>query len=151
MDKGSKTKTDIKDWFIVQRIRILNFIKEHKYISVAIFTFLFAALIGFIVYADDTVDTKASIEQISIEGASDSKVKSFSSLTYNVEYQLLLDDKENNDENNTTESSTTTENNIKVTKDVVIEGILDGTIDAEWQLYYNDDIQMNVVIDENFN
>ena len=151
MDKGSKTKTDIKDWFIVQRIRILNFIKEHKYISVAIFTFLFAALIGFIVYADDTVDTKASIEQISIEGASDSKVKSFSSLTYNVEYQLLLDDKENNDENNTTESSTTIENNIEVTKDVVIEGILDGTIDAEWQLYYNDDIQMNVVKDENFN
>ena len=27
------TKTKIKDWFIITRIRILNFVKEHKYVS----------------------------------------------------------------------------------------------------------------------
>ena len=27
------TKTKIKDWFIITKIRILNFIKEHKYVS----------------------------------------------------------------------------------------------------------------------
>lgn len=50
----NERKSDIKDWFIIERIKLTNFIKEHKYISTGIFVFLFAGIVGFIVYASDT-------------------------------------------------------------------------------------------------
>ena len=53
----AETKTKIKDWFIITRIRVLNFIKEHKYFSAGIGVFLLTTFIAFIVRAatDETI------------------------------------------------------------------------------------------------
>ena len=47
------TKTKIKDWFIITRIRILNFIKEHKYVSAFIGVLLLSIVVALIVRAAD--------------------------------------------------------------------------------------------------
>ena len=47
----AETKTKIKDWFIITRIRVLNFIKEHKYVSAFIGVLLLSVVIALIVRA----------------------------------------------------------------------------------------------------
>ena len=49
----AETKTKIKDWFIITRIRVLNFIKEHKYASATVGLLLFTIFIAIIVKATD--------------------------------------------------------------------------------------------------
>ena len=48
------TKTKIKDWFIITRIRILNFVKEHKYVSAFVGVLLLSLVIALIVKAATT-------------------------------------------------------------------------------------------------
>ena len=65
------TKTKIRDWFIITRIRILNFIKEHKYVSAFIGVLLLSVVIALIVRAAATNVTKpdstVDLSQVSIK------------------------------------------------------------------------------------
>ncbi len=89
----------IKDWFIITRIRILNFIKEHKYVSALIGVFLLSAIIALAVRAADDEITSAnvSVNSVSvatekIEGLEDVEgtktAPNFSNVTYNLRYTL---------------------------------------------------------------
>lgn len=49
----SNFKNKVKDWFIIQRIRLTNFAKEHKYISAFIGIFLMSSIVALIVFATD--------------------------------------------------------------------------------------------------
>ena len=52
----------LKDFFLIQKIRIANFIKEHKYISAFIGIFLFSCIVALIVYASDNDEYKGKVE-----------------------------------------------------------------------------------------
>lgn len=88
------TKTKIKDWFIITRIRILNFIKEHKYVSAFIGVLLLSVVIALIVRAatnetksDSTVDlSKVSIKLNNNEG--NVSVDTYSEAIYTLNYYL---------------------------------------------------------------
>lgn len=61
-----KTAGKIKDWLTITKIRILNFIKEHKYISAAIGIFLMSAVVALIVRA--ATDETISSTTVSVSG-----------------------------------------------------------------------------------
>ena len=95
----AETKTKIKDWFIITRIRILNFIKEHKYVSAVVGMFLLTAFIVLIVRAvtDETISsTSVSVvgenRGITIVTESDNGdntvAPNFSNVIYKLEYSL---------------------------------------------------------------
>lgn len=96
---NAATKTKIKDWFIITRIRILNFIKEHKYVSAFIGVLLLSVVIAFIVRAatNETID-KISVSitgadrGISVVTESDSgnnkEAPNFSKVIYSLKYYL---------------------------------------------------------------
>lgn len=89
----------IKDWFLITRIRILNFIKEHKYISTLIGVLLMSGIIALAIRALTTsVISNANTLvtgndrgiTISTEADEDNKllVPNFSKVTYTLKYYL---------------------------------------------------------------
>ena len=78
----------IKDWLIITRIRLLNFIKEHKYVSAVIGVFLISTIIAFAVKAaDNTISsTTGLISGVSV--TEEGKVPNFSNVTYKVDYKV---------------------------------------------------------------
>lgn len=78
----------IKDWLIITRIRLLNFIKEHKYASAVIGVFLLSTIIAFAVRAaDNTIaNTTGLISSVSV--AEEGKIPNFSNVTYKVNYKI---------------------------------------------------------------
>lgn len=93
------TKTKIKDWFIITRIRILNFIKEHKYVSAFIGVLLLSMVVALIVRAADddyikdiSVSTTGSGRGISVKTEADDgqnkMAPNFSAITYTISYFL---------------------------------------------------------------
>lgn len=112
MKASTKAKNKIKDWFIITRIRLLNFIKEHKYVSAVLGVFLMSAVIALIVRAatDVTVDDalvsvtggNRGITVTTESDAKDTKIApNFSKVTYNLHYYLGAGDSrcESGDEN----------------------------------------------------
>lgn len=78
----------IKDWLIITRIRLLNFIKEHKYVSAVIGVFLISTIIAFAVKAADNKisSTTGLISEVSV--TEEGKVPNFSNVTYKVNYKV---------------------------------------------------------------
>lgn len=116
----------IKDFIIIQKIRITNFIKEHKYISAFIGVFLFSCLVALIVYASDNdeykgkVKTTANVTPKSMTSTDKiSEIPSFNTLVYDVSYKLSIDG---------------LKNDVTVVRNVVIKATLikGKDIDAEW-------------------
>lgn len=138
---SKQTKDNILDWFIIQRIRILNFIGEHKYVSAGIGIFLFSSVLGLIVYATnideyaDKVQVQSSISTKSAASAENiTSIKSFSTLIYEVNYKLDLKDID------ITEIDTNS-----ILRTVVIKASLkDKTLDANW-VYSDDNTTYKVV------
>ncbi len=96
---NASTKIKIRDWFIITRIRILNFIKEHKYASAFIGVLLLSMVVALIVRAADdeyikdiSVSTTGSGRGISAKTEADdgqNKVApNFSAITYTISYFL---------------------------------------------------------------
>lgn len=92
-------KGKIKDWFIITRIRILNFIKEHKYISAIVGLLLFSCIIALIVRAatTETISTADALVTgdgrgitVSTETTGEDKTlaPNFSKVTYTLKYYL---------------------------------------------------------------
>lgn len=86
----SNIKSRLSDWFLIQRIRITNFMKEHKYVSAFIGVFLMSCIVAVIVYAQDDTVGVANITNISVKKINSSekieKTKSFSTVVYEVSY-----------------------------------------------------------------
>lgn len=123
------TKTDfkkrLKDWFIIQRIRLLNFMKEHKYISAFIGIFLMSCVVALVVYASNNdeyngkVNVSASVIQKSVSSNDEVKsIKSFSTLVYDLSYSLSISD--------------LPQDETVVRDEVIIEASFDASIDADW-------------------
>lgn len=97
---NQSTKTSFKDWLIITRIRISNFIKEHKYISLVIGIFLFSAIVALVVRAatDETISNAHVVREGSnapnavatTEYGSNNNTlaPTFSTVTYTVSYYL---------------------------------------------------------------
>lgn len=115
----------IKDFFIIQKIRIENFIKEHKYISAFIGVFLFSCIVALIVYASDNDEYKGKVKISSASVTPKSTIStdkiesipSFNTLVYDISYKLSID--------NLKDDAT-------VVRSVVIKATLTNDIDAEW-------------------
>ncbi len=115
----------IKDFFLIQKIRIENFIKEHKYISAFIGVFLFSCIVALIVYASDNDEYKGKVKISSASVTPKSTIStdkiesipSFNTLVYDVSYKLSID--------NLKDDAT-------VVRSVVIKATLTNDIDAEW-------------------
>lgn len=92
----AETKLKIRDWFIITRIRILNFIKEHKYVSAGIGILLMTAIIALVVRAatnvevkDATVNFTKTEKLVSVNGSStDTEIPTFSEAIYTLNYYL---------------------------------------------------------------
>ncbi len=93
------TKNKIKDWFIITRIRVLNFIKEHKIISAVIGVLLMSIVVALVVRAaDETISsTPVSVSGenrgiVSITTETDDEDKTiapnFSNVIYALGYSL---------------------------------------------------------------
>lgn len=93
------TKNKIKDWFIITRIRVLNFIKEHKIISAVIGVLLMSIVVALVVRAaDETISsTPVSVSGenrgiVSITTETDGEDKTiapnFSNVIYALGYSL---------------------------------------------------------------
>lgn len=115
----------IKDFFLIQKIRIENFIKEHKYISAFIGVFLFSCIVALIVYASDNDEYKGKVKISSASVTPKSTIStdkiesipSFNTLVYDISYKLSID--------NLKDDAT-------VVRSVVIKATLTNDIDAEW-------------------
>ncbi len=93
----SSTKTKLKDWLNITRIRIMNFIKEHKYVSLVIGLFLVSAIVALTVRAanselSDAGDFKVESVLVSTDGnitpSSSTVADNFSSAYYALNYTL---------------------------------------------------------------
>lgn len=97
--KTSQFKTKVKDWFTIQRIRLTNFMKEHKYVSAAIGVFLMSSILGIIAFAaDDQYAGKVSVSgSVIVKDTSSSsdtditKIKSFDTMVLDIPYKLSVD------------------------------------------------------------
>lgn len=123
--KKSNIKSKLSDWFLIQRIRITNFMKEHKYVSAFIGIFLMSSLIAFIVYAADAnkydgqVSVTAKVEQKNVSSSEEiTHVKSFSTIVYDISYGLSISDLPADE--------------TVVREKVIIEAEFNEGIDAEW-------------------
>lgn len=121
----SNIKSRLSDWFLIQRIRITNFMKEHKYVSAFIGVFLMSSLIAFIVYAvdankyDGQVSVTAKVEQKNVSSSEEiTHIKSFSNIIYDISYGLSISDLPANE--------------TVVREKVIIEAEFNEGIDAEW-------------------
>lgn len=88
-----KTAGKIKDWLTITKIRILNFIKEHKYISAAIGIFLMSAVVALIVRAatDETIsNATARVDNLTVstEGEQTDIAPNFTKVTYTLHFTL---------------------------------------------------------------
>lgn len=92
MNADTNTKTKIKDWFLITRIRILNFIGEHKYISAAIGIFLLSLIIALVVRAatNETIsNATARVDNLSVSTEGDDGVApNFTKVTYTLHFTL---------------------------------------------------------------
>ncbi len=121
----SNFKSKIKDWFIIQRIRLTNFAKEHKYISAFIGIFLMSSIVALIVFATNSdeyagrVSVTASVQQKSVSSSEEvTTIKSFSTIVYDISYKLAVADLPSDQ---------------IVTRDqVIIKATFNEGIDAEW-------------------
>lgn len=117
----SELKTKIIDWFIITRIRILNFIKEHKYLSVGIGTFIFSCIVLLVAFAQtDDYSNEITVSNSSVTSSNTQVTdageiaKSFSTIDYNVSYKLDV------------------ENKPQTSRTVIIEAELPEGVDASW-------------------
>lgn len=87
----------IRDWFVIQGIRITTFIKEHKYISTGIGAFLVTCIVILAVNAaNDTTVSSASISTSSLTasteasstGTSGTEALNFTNVVYRLTYAL---------------------------------------------------------------
>lgn len=121
-------KTKIKDWFLITRIRILNFIGEHKYVSAAIGIFLLSLIIFLVVRAatDETItNATARVDSLTVstEGEQNDIAPNFTKVTYTLHFTL-------SDQNNCT-----TEGTIYQSDEVTITATLPDDIntnDVKW-------------------
>lgn len=123
----------IKDFFLIQKIRITNFIKEHKYISAFIGVFLFSCLVALIVYASDNdeykgkvkIDASVTPKSTTSTDKTDS-IPSFNTLVYDISYKLSIDG---------------LKDDVTVARTVVIKAKLtnDADVDAEWIINNEED------------
>lgn len=121
----SNFKNKVKDWFIIQRIRLTNFAKEHKYISAFIGIFLMSSIVALIVFATNSdeyagrVSVTASAQQKSVSSSEEiTNIKSFSTVVYDISYGLSIADLPSDQ---------------VVTRDqVIIEATFNEGVDAEW-------------------
>lgn len=89
-------KTKIKDWLTITKIRILNFIGEHKYVSALIGILLLSFIVFLIVRAatDETIsNATARVDNLLVSTESDdaddtSIAPNYSQVTYNLHYTL---------------------------------------------------------------
>lgn len=122
----SDFKTKLKDWFVIQKIRLLNFIKEHKYTSAFIGIFLFSCIVVLIVYAADNDEYNGKVSvvdgQVTQKNVSSSEdtpvVNSFSTLVYDISYGLSISD--------------LSKEETIIRDKVIIEAEFDKNIDADW-------------------
>lgn len=86
----SDFKTKLKDWFVIQKIRLLNFIKEHKYTSAFIGIFLISSIVALVVYASSEDVGYATLEKVTAMNINSTEsitsIKSFSTVVYEVSY-----------------------------------------------------------------
>ncbi len=106
------TKNKIKDWFIITRIRLLNFIKEHKIVSAIIGIFLISIVVVFVVRAfDETISStpvsvsgeNRGIVSVTTESEGDDKTiaPNFTNVIYALAYSLGEGDSTCNNIDNT--------------------------------------------------
>lgn len=88
---NSTKKEKIKNWLIITRIRITNFIKEHKYVSAVIGLFLISAVVGLVVSAtNDTIDS-ATVSDVVVRAnttTNNNYANNFSIINYRVSYKI---------------------------------------------------------------
>ena len=130
-NKKRITKQEIKDWFIIQRIRTLNFIKEHKYISAGIGTFILSCIILLVAFANSNDEyineIKATINSVGQPNLSEnSTIRSFSTQVYDINYSLGL--KENSSKGTCQDNETIIRDNVVITASYVA----DKYVDAHW-------------------
>lgn len=125
--KTNDLRTKIRDWFIITRIRILNFIKEHKYVSVGIGTFIISCIALLIVFATDNdayagkVTTTFSALQKGVSTSEEiSEINSFSTIVYDLSYKLSVDE--------------LPEGGL-IRDSVIIEASFNENVDASWQTF----------------
>lgn len=122
----SNIKSKLSDWFLINKIRITNFIKEHKYVSAFIGVFLLSSLIAFIVFAagsnkydGQVLVSNAKVEQKNVSSSEEiTHVKSFSNIVYDISYGLSISDLPADE--------------TVVREKVIIEAEFNEGIDAEW-------------------
>ncbi len=102
----SSIKLKLKDWFVITRIRILNFIGEHKYVSATIGILLLSFIIFLIVRAatDETIsNATARVDSLTVTTESDdgdnTLAPNYSKVTYSLHFTLQ-------DQNSCTEEGT---------------------------------------------
>ncbi len=119
--------TKLKDWFTIQRIRVTNFIKEHKYTSSIVGLFALSCIVGLVVYAtnDDqyagkvTASGKFIIKDSSSSTDEDiTSIKSFDTMVLDIPYRLSIE--------NLPEGETVTRQRI------IIEATFNEGVDASW-------------------
>lgn len=125
--KYDDVRTKMIDWFIITRIRILNFIKEHKYLSATIGTFLISCIAILIVYAssdyDGKIKSEISVAQKGISTVEEiTQINSFSTIVYDMTYKLSLIDEEMPEGGLIRDS-------------VIIEASFKEDVDAQWQTF----------------
>lgn len=126
--KNKISKQDVKDWLIIQRIRILNFIKEHKYLSAGISVFLLSCIVYLVAfassndkYAGNIISTINSVKTKAVDSSEEiTEIDSFSTIVYDVSYELSVED--------------LPEEGL-IRNEVVIEATFNENVDAEWVVY----------------
>ena len=120
-------KEKIKNWFIVQRIRLTNFIKEHKYISAGIGVFILTGIIALVAFAQNNELVNISSFNVDAKSSdvSNSTFYSFDTISYNLNSITFSnnDNELSNMEVTATISSVTSPNGFEYTT---------SNIDAEW-------------------
>lgn len=130
-DKAKKIKTKVKDWFVITRIRVTNFMKEHKYTSALIGVFIMSCIFGIAAFAmDDPYSGKVSTsgsfllkDQSTSTDKDIEAIKSFDTLVLDISYQLKLAEETND---------------TVVREKVIVEATFDESVDAEWIITSSD-------------
>ncbi len=86
----------IKNWTIIQGVRIKKFVFDHKYVSATIGLFLISAIIAVVVFASEDdiyegkikVTSNGNISVTSTDSANPREVKSFSTVVYNIPIKI---------------------------------------------------------------
>ncbi len=86
----------IKNWAIIQGVRIKKFVFDHKYVSATIGLFLISAIIAVVVFASEDdiyegkikVTSNGNISVTSTDSDNPREVKSFSTVVYNIPIKI---------------------------------------------------------------